>query len=28
VELADSEKIYKNPAHEYTKTLINAVPKV
>ncbi|MEI7905525.1 MAG: ATP-binding cassette domain-containing protein [Candidatus Firestonebacteria bacterium] len=28
VEIADNEKIYTNPAHEYTKTLINAVPKV
>ncbi len=27
VELADSEKIYKNPLHPYTKALISAIPR-
>ena len=26
VEMASSEKIYKNPEHPYTEALINAVP--
>ncbi|MCC6069884.1 ABC transporter ATP-binding protein [Massilia sp. GCM10020059] len=27
VELADSDELYRNPQHEYTKTLLSAIPK-
>jgi peptide/nickel transport system ATP-binding protein len=27
VEMADSESIYKNPQHDYTKKLLSAIPK-
>ena len=26
VELADSKKLFKNPVHPYTKTLLSAIP--
>ena len=27
VELADSDELYRNPQHEYTRTLLSAIPK-
>jgi peptide/nickel transport system ATP-binding protein len=27
VEMADSDALYRNPQHEYTKALLGAIPK-
>jgi peptide/nickel transport system ATP-binding protein len=27
VELADSDELYRNPQHEYTKALLSAIPR-
>jgi peptide/nickel transport system ATP-binding protein len=27
VELADSDKLYRNPVHPYTRTLLSAIPR-
>ena len=27
VELADSDELYRNPVHPYTRTLLSAIPK-
>jgi peptide/nickel transport system ATP-binding protein len=27
VEMADSDELYRNPRHEYTRSLLAAIPK-